>query len=110
MILSRKDLAARQQVPDFERALPTRLTDSVVEQCGCTRRINTTLLTGEDAPIRNSSTCSLHSLDRGPGQRAVAFSFYGNPDSKLGKERKYFQGIKDNLKLMPEHYPGWTLR
>ena len=40
----------------------------------------------------------------------VSFSFYGNPDSQQGKERKYFQGIKDNLKEMPIFYPDWTLR
>jgi len=40
----------------------------------------------------------------------VAFSFYGNPNSKQGKERKYFQGIKENLALLPTYYPGWILR
>ena len=43
-------------------------------------------------------------------QQVVAFSFYGDPDSKLSVSRKYFQGIKDNLKMIPEHYEGWTLR
>ena len=40
----------------------------------------------------------------------VAFSFYGNPNSEQGKARKYFQGIKDNLKEVPIFYPDWTLR
>ena len=40
----------------------------------------------------------------------VAFSFYGNPNSEQGKSRKYFQGIKDNLKEVPIFYPDWTLR
>ena len=42
--------------------------------------------------------------------QTIGFTFYGNPDSKLAKERKYFQGIIDNLKLIPELYPGWVLR
>ena len=42
--------------------------------------------------------------------QTIGFTFYGNPDSKLAKERKYFQGIIDNLKLIPKLYPGWVLR
>ena len=42
--------------------------------------------------------------------QVVAFSFYGNPNSKKGKERKYFNGIKDNLKVLPEFYKDWVLR
>ena len=40
----------------------------------------------------------------------MAFSFYGNPESIQVKERKYFEGIKANLKAMPKIYPDWTLR
>jgi hypothetical protein len=42
--------------------------------------------------------------------QVVAFSFYGDPESKLAVSRKYFEGIKDNLKLIPKYYDGWTLR
>ena len=42
--------------------------------------------------------------------QVVAYSFYGDPNSKLSVSRKYFQGIKDNLKLIPKYYDGWTLR
>ena len=47
---------------------------------------------------------------RGAKQKTVAFSFYGNPESIQVKERKYFEGIKANLKAMPKIYPDWTLR
>ena len=40
----------------------------------------------------------------------MAFSFYGNPKSKLGKERKYFLGIKENLELLPKYYKDWNIR
>jgi hypothetical protein len=42
--------------------------------------------------------------------KVVAYSFYGDPDSELSVSRRYFQGIKDNLKLIPKFYDGWTLR
>ena len=42
--------------------------------------------------------------------KVIGFSFYGNPNSTKSKERKYFQGIEDNLALLPKHYPGWTIR
>ena len=38
--------------------------------------------------------------------KVIGFSFYGNPNSTKSKERKYFQGIEDNLALLPKHYPG----
>ena len=45
----------------------------------------------------NGSTCTLASYARGPGQKVVGFSFYGNPNSTKGKERKYFQ-VKESTK------------
>ena len=47
---------------------------------------------------------------RGAGQKVIGFSFYGNPNSTKSRERKYFQGIADNLDLLPRHYPGWIIR
>ena len=84
-----------------------------VEQCGCQREILAhTMATYEGGDYANSSisTCSLHSFHRGAKQKIAAFSFYGNPNSAQGKERKYFQGIKSNLKVLPQFYPDWTLR
>ena len=46
---------------------------------------------------------------RGAQQKIIGFSFYaGNPS--LHKDRKYFKGIEDNLKKIPEIYPSWILR
>ncbi len=39
-------------------------------------------------------------------QQVLAFSFYGDPNSKVGQRRRYFQGIRDNLELIPQFYPG----
>ena len=32
----------------------------------------------------------------------------GSSEFHVGKE--YFDGIRDNLELMPKYYPGWTMR
>lgn len=84
-----------------------------IEQCKCQREILAhTMVTyeGGDYGNKSISTCSFHSFHRGAKQKVVAFSFYGNPNSTQGKERKYFQGIMKNLKEMPIFYPDWTLR
>ena len=86
------------------------LKDVPIEQCGCKRSINATEVDFDLETTVNSSTCSRHSVFRGRNQRVIGFSFYGNPNSTLGKSRKYFEGIRDNLNLVPEFYPGWTIR
>ena len=74
-----------------------------IERCGCKRKVkghkNKMVFDGTEA---NStvSACSKHSFLRGFKQRVLGFSFYGDPNSKLSKFRKYFQGIKDNLELV----------
>ena len=59
-----------------------------IEECGCDRTILV-----EDTKLwrLNDSTCSSASFQRGAGQKIISFSFYGSPNSKKGKERKYFQ-------------------
>ena len=42
----------------------------------------------------------------GEGQKVVAFSFYGDPDSKRHDVRQYFNGIKLNLDALKRFYPG----
>ena len=68
---------------------------TTVEGCYCER----TLLVEKDRiGGENGSTCSQESYARGPGQKVVGFSFYGNPNSTKGKERKYFQVL--NCKIL----------
>lgn len=86
-----------------------------LDRCGCERKIkghgSMMVYDGIEEGVNSSvSTCSRHSYLRGAKQRVIGFSFYGNPNSKLGKFRKYFQGIKDNLELVPKFYPGWNIR
>ena len=56
------------------------------------------------------TTCSHVAFRRGEGQKIVGFSYYGDSRSEHHKEKKYFDGIMNNLKLMPLYYPGWILR
>ena len=78
-----------------------------IDECGCDRKM---FVEAYKVGTYNDSTCSLTSYLRGAGQKVIGFSFYGNPNSSKGKQRKYFQGIEDNLSLVPLHYPNWTVR
>ena len=62
--------------------------ESLVDDCDCMRKL---LVEKERIGGENASTCNRESYMRGPGQKVVGFSFYGNPNSTKGKERKYFQ-------------------
>ena len=42
--------------------------------------------------------------------QTVGFSFYGDINSNHSKKKGYFEGIKDNLDMMPSLYPDWTMR
>ena len=48
--------------------------------------------------------CSPASERRGDGQRVVSFSFYGDLTGR------YWRGIRDNLELISDFYPGWVVR
>ena len=40
----------------------------------------------------NKTTCGLDAFRRGPAQKVIAFSFYGDPNSKKSKTRgEWFQ-------------------
>ena len=83
--------------------------ESFVEQCNCYRKINVTRDRNEHHAFLKNNTCSQHSHDRGPNQKIIGFSFYAGHPSRH-KTRKYFQGIVDNLKQIPDLYPNWILR
>ena len=96
--------------PDKDRRIKRTVE---VEQCGCQREILAHTMVdyeGGDHGNKSISTCSYHSFYRGAKQKIVSFSFYGNPNSTQGKERKYFQGIQLNLAEMPKIYDDWVLR
>ncbi len=58
----------------------------------------------------SETTCSQDAFRRGSGQKIIGFSYYGDINSNKSIEKGYFEGILDNLKLMPSRYPGWIMR
>ena len=67
----------------------------------------------------NLTTCSESSYRRGFGQKVISFSFYEHDSAGLETRTHnrsgliypdYFRGIKTNLELSSQYYPGWTVR
>ena len=52
------------------------------------------------------TTCSPDAFRRDRGQKIVSFAFYGDLNSEQAVEKGYFEGIADNLNLLPLYYPG----
>ena len=53
-----------------------------------------------------ATTCGKDAFLRGPGQKVVGFSFYGDINSNKSIEKGYFEGIVENLQLIRAYYPG----
>lgn len=73
------------------------------DSCGC-RRFN---ISDSVAAIGAESLCSSYSTSRGPGQKVISFSLYGNAAAANGTF--YNGGIEKNLEAMREHYPSGFL-
>ena len=59
----------------------------------------------------SDTTCSWTAWARGSHQRVVAFSFFGAVDSGPHEQRKYFEGVEQNLGALASHYgQGWIMR
>ena len=67
----------------------------------------------------NMTTCSESSYRRGFRQKVISFSFYEHDSAALETRilnksgliyPDYFSGIKTNLELSIQYYPGWTVR
>ena len=66
-------------------------------------------LTSSDETEFNLTTCGLRSFLRGNHQKVVSFTFYDDFVPNL-KERKYFLGIRENLRLIKKLYPDFSMR
>ena len=80
-----------------------------LEQCECQRQLTEIQVNPTNLNF-SQTTCSSDSFQRGPHQRVISFSFFGDITSNCHKWRRYFEGIVENLKLIPKYYPGWTMR
>jgi len=55
-------------------------------------------------------TCGSKGLSRGPGQKVVSFSLFGNPSKFKFQKKKYVKGVEYNLEGIQKFYPGWLMR
>jgi len=93
-----------------------------MEECGCERMVtvqenlvtlklprNKTSLV--EIPLENT-TCSVEAFRRGAAQQIVSFTFFESTDEvpKNDGIRKYFAGIRENLSLVKQLYPGYVMR
>lgn len=72
--------------------------------CHCKRPFSIDFVS--DHPIQNftQSTCDIYASQRGPHQKVVSYSFYGNITSP------YFTGVAKNVEQVTQLYPGWVMR
>ena len=105
------------------QTMPGRKDDSQqklikMEHCDCHRwietRSNLEVNARDELTNRaikyNETTCERDAFARGSRQKVVAFSFYGDVSTQLSIKKGYFEGIEGNLNIMPQYYPGHTMR
>ena len=73
---------------NFTRHSSEKSLQVPMQNCNCTRTLRGRF---PRAGSVSDSTCSEDTYLRGPGQKIIGFSFYGNPNSTKSKYRKYFQ-------------------
>jgi hypothetical protein len=77
-----------------------------LQHCRCLRDVAKRSITDN----YSHTTCNREAFLRGPGQKVVAFSLFGDLDSDRSKRRGFVEGIAANLDLVERFYPGWTVR
>ena len=80
-----------------------------MEHCECQRRLEEVRENPSGLNF-DQTTCGYDAFNRGPHQKVISFSFYGDINSDRSKMKGYFEGIVGNLKLIPKFYPGWIMR
>ena len=82
-----------------------------LEHCNCSRTLVDVKENTNDSVQFLKTTCSRDAFQRGPNQKVVGFSFYGDSSSEAHKAREYFGGIQENLRLVRSQYGAdWSLR
>ena len=79
--------------------------------CNCYRKFVKSKPPEKTSSIKfNETTCGKDAFQRGPGQKVIAYSYY-EATRRLGNmNRKYFEGLEANIKLLDKAYPGWKIR
>ena len=79
--------------------------------CNCDRKIVVNIEEEFDFQQKdNFTTCSQHAFLRGPNQKVVSYSYYGDPNSRKSQVKQYFNGIFKNYNAIQEFYPNWIMR
>ena len=63
-----------------------------LEKCSCMRNLTTYHLNTTGGTFFNETTCGRDAFFRGPHQKVVAFSFYGDSKSSEHINRGFFEG------------------
>ena len=79
-----------------------------LDNCNCERTL--AVFENTNGTLFPQTTCGRDAFHRGSKQKTIGFSFYGDPNTPRHKSKQYFQGISENLNLLPKFYPGWTMR
>lgn len=80
-------------------------------QCNCSRTLFDIEQNRNNSVQFSETTCSWDAFRRGSNQKVAGFSFYGNTSSSAHKSKKYFEGIKENLRLVRSLYgDDWSMR
>ena len=71
---------------------PLPVNNFRLEHCLCQRLLGSKTGLGKVGIEFAQTTCGRDAYARGPGQKVVAFTIYGDVHSKQAKRRQYFQG------------------
>lgn len=66
-------------------------------------------ITGEEESGGIPSACSDFATSRGPGQKVVSYTYFGDSQSE-GVRRKYFSQIRVRAEEVKRLYPDWLMR
>ena len=74
--------------------------------CKCTR-LGLEIESPDDGGL--PSACSDYATSRGPGQKVVSYSYFGDSQAE-GTRRKYFSQIRVRAEEIKRLYPDWIMR
>ena len=76
-----------------------------LEKCSCMRNLTTYNLNTTGGIFFNETTCGRDAFFRGPHQKVVAFSFYGDSKSSEHLNRGFFEGNFVTQVILIQFYP-----
>ena len=101
-----------QKLSRFEEETENENSETFqLEHCSCSRTLFDVKENQNNSAHFSDTTCGRDAFQRGSNQKVAGFSFYGNTSSSAHKSKKYFEGIKENLRLVRSLYGAdWSMR